>query len=872
MIVSWQRSTGLRHILTDIILSSLLLLALPMTVSAQVRGRVISASDGEPLPGATILLESATRKHLAYCIAGSDGQFSFKSTPDGATQISVSLMSYATERIPLEGVSFPLTIRLREEAFQLKEVAVQAKSIIADGDTVTYLVSSFSQKSDRNIGDVLKRMPGLQVESSGKVLYQGKEINRFYIEGQDLLGSKYGVATKGVSPDDIGAVEVMENHQPMQVLQGISLSDQAALNLKLKEGRKSAWLIHGSAGGGYMRSPRQGLWQGDLFALRAAATTQTLLSLKGNNTGVDFSEEQMEFGLAPRATALHSPLELSLLPAVSLLPKRTLLNKGGIASVNHLWSVTPTLQARLMGDYLEDHRVASGEVRTTYLSPTGDREFIERRDDRSTHRMLRGRLVLEANQPAYYLSNTARVQLDKERPDLHTSGTFTNRQVGELSDLYLSNDLQCIRRIAGDHLLFLRSRNEWETLPSRLLLTSGRGEGVEQIRDRALATDETLSYDYLLGQVFIGVEGGVRGLFRRLESEGSGVLPVEITAAQRLDMVAVSLSPKLKWHRQSTEITLGLPLEYSHYSFGSARPSIHYILLSPSLSLTMRPLYGLSLSLRAGGGRSPIVPGDLFQGQWMTDYRTVSSGYEELLLKPSYRVSASASYRDLSRGLFSHLMIMHHGSESPYKTRRELEDSGLIRLYNDRERSRMRSTMVSGRVNLAIGAIHGGGSLATVYSHTESEAVAEEVAVRYGTDLLTIKGMLNSNITSRLFLLYEMSYNGNRLSLPMADRKPTRLYGMTHALEATYTPVDPLTMTLRGEYYRSRITSDLTKQMVMLDLDLTWSISRRIELEAGLHNLLNNDRWDYTTYGLLTRQTVSRQLRGRSLLLTLRLK
>ena len=862
----------MRSLLTDIILSSLLLLVLPMTVSAQVRGRVISASDGEPLPGATILLENASRKHLAYCIAGSDGQFSFKSTPDGATQISVSLMSYATERIPLEGVSFPLTIRLREEAFQLKEVAVQAKSIIADGDTVTYLVSSFSQKSDRNIGDVLKRMPGLQVESSGKVLYQGKEINRFYIEGQDLLGSKYGVATKGVSPDDIGAVEVMENHQPMQVLQGISLSDQAALNLKLKEGRKSAWLIHGSAGGGYMRSPRQGLWQGDVFALRASAATQTLLSLKGNNTGLDFSEEQMEFGLAPRATALHTPLELSLLPAVSLLPKRTLLNQGGINSVNHMWSVTPTLQARVMGDYLEDHRTASGEVRTTYLSPTGDRELVERRDDRSTHRMLRGRLVLEANQPSYYLSNTARVQLDKERPDLHTSGTFTNRQVGEVSDLYLSNDLRCIRRISGDHLLFLQSQNEWESLPSQLHLMSGGEEGTELIRDRALATKESLSYDYLLGQVYIGVEAGVRGLFRRLESEGAGALPVDITAAQRLDLMAVSLSPKLKWHRQTTEVTLGLPLEYSHYAFGPARPSIQYVLLSPSLSLTTRPLYGLSLSLRAGGGRSPIVPGDLFEGQWMTDYRTVSTGYEEMVLKPSYRISASASYRDLSKGLFSHLMILHHGGESPYKTRRVLEDGGLIRLYNDKERSRMRSTMMSGRVNLAIGAIHGGGSLITVYSHTTREAIAEEVPIRFGTDLLTVKGMLNSNITSRLFLLYEMSYSGSRLSLPVEDRKPTRLYGMTHALEATYTPADPLTMTLRGEYYRSRITSDLTKQMVMMDLDLTWSVSRRIELEAGLHNLLNNDRWDYTTYGLLTRQTVSRQLRGRSLLLTLRVK
>ena len=79
-------------------------------------------------------------------------------------------------------------------------------------------------------------------------------------------------------------------------------------------------------------------------------------------------------------------------------------------------------------------------------------------------------------------------------------------------------------------------------------------------------------------------------------------------------------------------------------------------------------------------------------------------------------------------------------------------------------------------------------------------------------------------------------------------------------------------MTLRGEYYRSRITSDLTKQMVMLDLDLTWSISRRIELEAGLHNLLNNDRRDYTTHGFLSRLVVSREFRGRFLLLPLRPK
>lgn len=83
-------------------------------------------------------------------------------------------------------------------------------------------MNSFAQRQDRTIGDVLKRMPGIDVSNNGKIQYQGIDINKFYIEGNDLLGGKYGIATNGISYDDIGAVEVMENHQPMQVLRGLS--------------------------------------------------------------------------------------------------------------------------------------------------------------------------------------------------------------------------------------------------------------------------------------------------------------------------------------------------------------------------------------------------------------------------------------------------------------------------------------------------------------------------------------------------------------------------------------------------------------------------------------------------------------------------
>lgn len=852
-----------------------LLLCLPLIGRAQISGRVVSAEDGAPLAGATVLIENSEGKHLAYLLTDSEGDFAFKSTPKGAVRLSVSLMSYAARQIPIEGTSFPITIRLEEKPFKLKEVAVQAKSIIAEGDTVTYLTSAFTGKNDHSIGDVMKRTPGIEVDKSGKVSYQGKEISRFYIEGQDLLGNKYGVATKGVAADDIGAVEVLENHQPFRVLQGVSFSDQAAINLKLKEGRKSAWLVHGSVGGGSMHSPHRGLYGGDLFALRASSETQTLLSLKGNNTGSDLSEEQMEFGLSTRGTDLRSPLELSLLPSAELLPQRTLLNGDGLLSLNHLLRLSPTLQAKVMADYLEDRRSAAGERRTTYLSPEGDREIVEKRADRARHRMLRGRVMLEANQPSYYLSNTTRAQLDREQTDLETSGTFANRQIGYRSDLYLSNQLQVIRRVAGDHFIFITSDNEWESLPSRLQVAGKGVDGTEQIADRAFSTRESLSYSYHMGAVSIGMEAGILGLFRRLAGEGTGDLPADVTASQRLDLLGASLSPTLKWQRRSREVSLRLPLEYSHCSFGEAGPARQFLLFSPSLSLRAGLRRGLTVSLGASGGRSPLSPSELYEGQLLTDYRTVRSGYRELLLRSSYRLSASIVYRELSRGIFSYLMLLHSGSESPYKTRRELEKEGLVRLYNDPERSRTEVTSVISRLNYAIGPIRGGGSLQVLYTHTLRSVVAEGKDVRYAGDLVTAKGMLNSDLSSRLFLLYELSCSGHRLTLPAHAGLPspgTGVYTLTHSLEATYTPVSPLVLSLRGEYYISKLTPEVTKRMTMVDLDLTWTLSPKVEVEAGLHNLLDNNVWSYTTYGTLLRQTIVRQLRGRSFLLTLRVK
>lgn len=201
---------------------SLTMLLLPFLVTAQINacGKVVDAEGNSPLVGASIIIKDSKAKIVKFATTAADGSYSMQIPLIEDGILEVMMMGYSKQTMPLSSIIFPLTITMKAEPIQLKEVSVKADRIREQGDTITYYVASFSQSQDRTIGDVLKRMPGIDVSKHGKIQYQGEEINKFYIEGADLLGGKYGVATNGINYEDIGAIEVLENHQPMQVLSG----------------------------------------------------------------------------------------------------------------------------------------------------------------------------------------------------------------------------------------------------------------------------------------------------------------------------------------------------------------------------------------------------------------------------------------------------------------------------------------------------------------------------------------------------------------------------------------------------------------------------------------------------------------------------
>lgn len=177
------------------------------TRAEDITGLLLDAESREPVAGAIIKAVGGK----GFAASKSDGSFILKGP---AKQISIRCMGYETknEEVPLKNGE----ILLCPKETVLNEVVVQAPDIFQKGDTLVFNVGKYATSADDAIIDVIKRLPGVKVEKDGTIMYQGKPINKFYIDGNDFVGDAYGLATNNISKDDVAAVELMENHQPIK--------------------------------------------------------------------------------------------------------------------------------------------------------------------------------------------------------------------------------------------------------------------------------------------------------------------------------------------------------------------------------------------------------------------------------------------------------------------------------------------------------------------------------------------------------------------------------------------------------------------------------------------------------------------------------
>ncbi|CAM3195236.1 hypothetical protein [Elizabethkingia anophelis] len=150
---------------------------------------------------------------------------------------SITHIIEAPEKDKIYNLNFFLK---KEQIKNIKEIILTSnkKKFSIKEDTIKYNVSAYRDGSERKIEEIIKKLPGIQVnEKSGEIKYKGKSIETVQLEGDDLFGSNYSLGTKNINVDMVEQVQAIENYSANPLLKGIENGDKVALNLKLKKGR-----------------------------------------------------------------------------------------------------------------------------------------------------------------------------------------------------------------------------------------------------------------------------------------------------------------------------------------------------------------------------------------------------------------------------------------------------------------------------------------------------------------------------------------------------------------------------------------------------------------------------------------------------------
>ncbi|MDY0025151.1 MAG: hypothetical protein RBS33_04120 [Lentimicrobium sp.] len=435
---------------------------------------------GEALDNINILIYPANSEMLlAFDVTDEKGEFQVDVNIKGdSIDIQTSSIHYEKQRKRVANHTQHVSFKLAPDVKQLEAFTVRAAAIDRRGDTLSFMVSSFALEKDRSIEDVIRRMPGIEVEPGGTILYQGIPIQKFYVEGLDLMGGRYAIVSGNLPHGNVSTIEIMENHQPVRILEDRISSQQASLNIKLK--RHVSITGQGNMGAGF--APL--LWDANITPMMFTKSIQLLASYQANNTGKDVSKQMRvltpeEFArMAERPSEKPGLLNQPTPGLPDFNENRYLDNNIHLVNLNGLIKLTQDLELRANLYFYNDYRQQESAIKRTFYTPGDSLVFEESIQGRENINYLQGEFTLSRNVKKNFLKNVLNVKGDWN----NQHGLFVNdvedvRQSLKKPFKAISNDLKSINPMRN-HLIEFSSYISYDYSPFELSAKPGRFEDI----------------------------------------------------------------------------------------------------------------------------------------------------------------------------------------------------------------------------------------------------------------------------------------------------------------------------------------------------------------------------------------------------------
>lgn len=823
---------------------TLLLLPFGLYVSAQqqVTGVVADSATQEPLPMAAVTLMRGG-KPVAFTNADDKGAFSI--AVKAGDSLSVSFLGYRKHTVRVSP-GHHVSIQMAPEAFELREVQVKSGRIAGLRDTISYDLSKFADKRDNSLKDVLKKLPGVDVDKNGKISFNGKDISRFTVEDLDLTGGRYDRLNETLKPEDVDRAEVIQHDQPVKALRDKVFTDDVAMNIKLKPGARDKWMatLRPAADVAFPLKGTEPMGGADV--LQIGRKRQSLYDAEYDRSGRDLSRSN------------------------DVLAVGGTTGYGSGADVPQ-WLAQPELAAPIDDNRLRFNRSFSMNVKHTAKTAKGNDWRITAGYAHSNEEQT------TSNTSSYYLGGSAVETTDEtdysciKRDNVYVDFTSTlNNEKVYGNEYFLA---EATRREGVSHIEGTAQGTTAQTVKTPEMRLLNNFSRLFTLGDNTLAVRSTADFHYAPFSLNVdGTTEELKNLLWHTDNSAETVLPgryftqkykvgfaiEHLNLRGRNTSVEVYATPGVEYRRGSMRLNLSVPVRWQRLT----EQNRNLLYASPSFYLNLKT--GMRSELTAWGGYA-MKPGEwnsFALDEYAFDYRTTYATCGVVPVDRTLSAYITYDYKRPVKELFWSFTASYSHTRSNLMTDMTITDGRYRYCVAERDNSRQ-SAFIKAQVSKGFFGLHLKTLLALQYAYSEGGQLSMSAITGYRAHTFIMSPEVTfSPSFGTFYYVGQFTVNG----MDTDETAQNVLFCWRQNLSYTQT-IGNVDITLSAVHYRNELQSAQTVSTLLADAGVVWRL-KKVRLQAELRNIFNRRNYAVTYYGSASSSTTYYYLRPREIILS----
>ncbi len=804
---------------------------------------------------------------LGYVMSKEDGSFllNVKNFAYDSLELSFSHLSYIKKNIKIPNKSAVYSIKLEDNTKTLDEIKISSPPIFKSGDTINYNVLEFTSKQDRVIADIIKKLPGVEMQGN-LILYQGKPIQKYMVDNLDLMGSRYGMINNNLPADAVKSVQIVENDQPIKVLKSLMPSDRASLNIQLK---KFLTTGSGKVGVGYQPA----MWEVNLTPMTFDKNFQMLNSFQSNNSGNDASIQLGTLSLGNGSGILDlsdpprdpSPSYFGLADVSSpdFDQRKWLDNRIFLYSSNVLKKFGNGLEVKGNLSYYNNLNKRDGYSVTSIFTPEAGVNYIETISNKYKTNDLAAGVNIYKNENNIFLNNTLKVnrKWDDALGQLMLNRDQAIAQNNNFDDFGILNKFS-FARFFGKQLISINSLIDYATSPQKLYISPGRFEGIfnsgmpfnaltQQIQSSNFKSQNSISLTHSFKNLIISPEIGINYQGNKLRTQILTDIKGHINQLEdgyvndlNTTQTTFYLNLTTNYDIAKWKFKISTPYNFNIFSVQQFNDIIidNQIRDTFGPSLSVRYMLSSKTELSASGTYSNQFGGlsNFNSAYILSSYRDIQKSNGKLQESKNLGSGLSLSYRNPVKSMFASLSYNYSKGKKDYIFRTDIDSNGLSTVELDNRDNEQRSHTFNARASTYFSAIKTVLKINANVQLSQNDYLLNNLFIKQNGQFYGAGLELNNNSSQLLTFRYATNFNKSISTLK--KQYENKIVTNNHFLDVNFYPFERHSISLLNSYYITNIKSQ--KNQMFIDLDYRWTIPKwKTDIEFNLINLLNNNSY-----------------------------